>query len=307
MLKSIRSILHFCFIIVGISLFLVLVLGIRQFQLTGQYNEITALSERTIFAFSTIREQVTESLITRNYIKLKGVIGEIELLNNNISRLYDSTLIPGQYKLAMADKVDLTGLVIALRKIDSEQNTETASLDLQQELRLIAKSLITVDRIITGQIRDSVVGFQMSIIGAMGILISSASFFLIILYRRAVRPLLDLSKQAEDFSIEETGFNCRREAGTEIVQLASSVNALLERLPQETNDDDLHHDAGLLSATINETTNALNGIINYAQLLLESEDDGLFSEEQQHMLKKIINDGERVAGQWQKLNSRFTR
>jgi len=307
-MKSIKTILSVSFIIVGVSLLLVIILSFRQYQLTRQYTEITVISERTLFAFGTIREQVTQSLITRDFAQHKIIIPEIELLNNNISRLYDSGIVPAQYKLAMADNIDLSGLAISLRKIDGEKNQTEAGLKLQEEMRLISESLIKVDRIISGQIRESVVSFQLSFIGVMGVLISCASFILIALYRKAVKPLLDLSEQAAEGSIEETGFICQQEAGSEIVQFIASVNELLERIPQpgDLGPANILHNGEIVSTTINETANSLNGILNYAQLLLESDSENQLDEEQRQMLEKIIDNGERIAAQWQHISQGFS-
>lgn len=308
MFKSIRSILYLSFIIVGISLFLVIILGVRQFQLTGHYTETTMLSERALFSFATIREQTTESLIARDYAQMKEIIPEIEQLNNTVSRLYDSGVIPGQFKLAMADKIDLAGLVISIRKLDSAPDKPAAGLALQQEFRRIADSLIKVDRIITRQIRDSVVNFQLSMIGSLGVLISFASFILIALYRKAVKPLLDLSSQAEEPVGAESGFDCPAQAGAEIVRFVESVNGLMNRLPASAQEisEAGSHDMEILSTTVNESANSLNGIINYAQLLLESAASEHLTGEQRDMLVHIIENGERIADQWQNISQRFS-
>jgi hypothetical protein len=307
MFKSIRSILYFSFVIIGISLFLVIILGARQYQLSSRYTATTMLSERALFAFATIREQATESLIARDYNQLKKVIPAIEQLNNTVSRLYDSDVIPGEYKLAMADRIDLAGLVISLRKLDTAPDKPVAGVELQQELRHIGDSLFKVDRIITGQIRDSVVNFQLSIIGALGVLISCASFILIGLHRTAIKPLLDLSTQAHE-GVEESGFRCPAEAGTEIVRFVSSANEIMARLPatRQLLSESETHDSELLSTTVNQSANRLNGIINYAQLLLESEGADQFGEEQRKMLENIIDNGERIGEQWQEISQQFS-
>lgn len=174
-------------------------------------------------------------------------------------------------------------------------------------MRRIGENLIKVDRIITGHIRDSVIGFQLSVIGTMGILISCASFLLIALYRRGVRPLLDLSHQveADDADFEE-GFSCPPEAGRELQGLVGSVNRMLAER-RSSGKGDAPSDGGdqhLLSETVNETTNNLNAVINYAQLLLESGRDEL-SAEQREMIGRIVASGERIGEQWQRISREF--
>jgi len=307
MFKSIKSILYLSFIVVGVSLSLVIYLGIRHYQLNIQYSEITTLSEGTLFSFVTIREQITESLISGDYQPLRGINEEIEQLNNSISRLYDSNVIPGQYKLAMADKIDLTGLAIAVRKLSLDEADTQTRLQLQQELRHLAENLYKIDRVISRQIRDSVISFQLSIIGAMGILISCTSFLLIILYRKAIRPLFELTSDVEAGEIEgKINLQATAEAGSEITTLVERFNQLLAEAGR--NNEFVEKggkDGELLSTIINETTNGLNGMINYAQLLLESEVE--IGSAQRQMLQQIIDNGERVASQWQDVSQKFTR
>jgi len=307
MFKSIKSILYLSFIVVGVSLSLVIYLGIRHYQLNRQYSEITTLSEGTLFSFVTIREQITESLISGDYQPLRGVNEEIEQLNNTISRLYDSNVIPDQYKLAMADKIDLTGLAIAVRKLSLDEADTKTRLQLQQELRHLAENLYKIDRVILRQIRDSVISFQLSIIGAMGILISCTSFLLIILYRKAIRPLFELTSQVETGEIEaKINLQAAAEAGSEITTLVERFNQLLAEAGKNNKFGEKGgKDGELLSTIINETTNGLNGMINYAQLLLESEVE--IGSAQRQMLQQIIDNGERVASQWQDVSQKFTR
>lgn len=307
MFKSVNSLLYLSFLIVGLSLFLVIILGVRQYRVNAQYTEISSLSERTLFGFSTMREQMTEALISANYGELKAIIPDLEQLNTLVSKLYDYQMIPAQYKLAMADTIDLSSLVIGLRRLEVAEPKKAAALELQREMRRIGENLIKVDRIITAHIRDSVIGFQLSVIGTMGILISCASFVLIALYRRGVRPLLDLSRQVEADDVDlDQGFSCPPEAGRELQGLVVSVNRMLaeRRSSGQGKAPQVGADHDLLSETVNETTNNLNAVINYAQLLLESGSEEL-SAEQREMIGRIVASGERIGEQWQRISREF--
>lgn len=301
--------MYLSFVIIGMSLLLVIVLGVRQYRLNDQYTEISSLSERTLFGFSTIRDQVTEMMISGSFEELKTIIPDIEKLNTLVSKLYDYKMIPAQYKLAMADTIDLSGLVIGLRRLEVAESETTSGLELQREMRRIGENLIKVDRIITGHIRNSVISFQLTVIGTMGILISCASFVLIVLYKRGVSPLLELSRQAAAGEVEEVQhFQCPSEAGRELQVLVESVNTMLasRQSPDQSGDAPAEADHELLSQTVNETTNSLNAVINYAELLLESGTDEL-SAEQREMVDRIVASGERIGTQWQRISREFDR
>ena len=309
MFRSVKSLLYLSFVIIGMSLLLVIVLGVRQYRLNDQYTEISSLSERTLFGFSTIRDQVTEMMISGSFEELKTIIPDIEKLNTLVSKLYDYKMIPAQYKLAMADTIDLSGLVIGLRRLEVAESETTSGLELQREMRRIGENLIKVDRIITGHIRNSVISFQLTVIGTMGILISCASFVLIVLYKRGVSPLLELSRQAAAGEVEEVQhFQCPSEAGRELQVLVDSVNTMLasRQPPDQSGDAPAEADHELLSQTVNETTNSLNAVINYAELLLESGTDEL-SAEQREMVDRIVASGERIGTQWQRISREFDR
>lgn len=309
MFRSVKSLLYLSFVIIGMSLLLVIVLGVRQYRLNDQYTEISSLSERTLFGFSTIRDQVTEMMISGSFEELKTIIPDIEKLNTLVSKLYDYKMIPAQYKLAMADTIDLSGLVISLRRLEVAESETTSGLELQREMRRIGENLIKVDRIITGHIRNSVISFQLTVIGTMGILISCASFVLIVLYKRGVSPLLELSRQAAAGEVEEVQhFQCPSEAGRELQVLVESVNTMLasRQSPDQSGDAPAEADHELLSQTVNETTNSLNAVINYAELLLESGTDEL-SAEQREMVDRIVASGERIGTQWQRISREFDR
>ncbi len=309
MFRSVKSLLYLSFVIIGMSLLLVIVLGVRQYRLNDQYTEISSLSERTLFGFSTIRDQVTEMMISGSFEELKTIIPDIEKLNTLVSKLYDYKMIPAQYKLAMADTIDLSGLVIGLRRLEVAESEKTSGLELQREMRRIGENLIKVDRIITGHIRNSVISFQLTVIGTMGILISCASFVLIVLYKRGVSPLLELSRQAAAGEVEEDQhFQCPSEAGRELQVLVESVNTMLasRQSPDQSGDAPAEADHELLSQTVNETTNSLNAVINYAELLLESGTDEL-SAEQREMVDRIVASGERIGEQWQRISREFDR
>lgn len=301
--------MYLSFVIIGMSLLLVIVLGVRQYRLNDQYTEISSLSERTLFGFSTIRDQVTEMMISGSFEELKTIIPDIEKLNTLVSKLYDYKMIPAQYKLAMADTIDLSGLVIGLRRLEVAESETASGLELQREMRRIGENLIKVDRIITGHIRNSVISFQLTVIGTMGILISCASFVLIVLYKRGVSPLLELSRQAAAGEVEEVQhFQCPSEAGRELQVLVESVNTMLasRQSPDQSGDAPAEADHELLSQTVNETTNSLNAVINYAELLLESGTDEL-SAEQREMVDRIVASGERIGTQWQRISREFDR
>lgn len=299
---SLKRLVWAAFLVVSILLAGIIILGGYQYRLSRGYNRIIDQNESALFHFNTIRESITESLIAGDWQRLDRVGDDIEKLNSELSRLKENKLITAELKLALVDKVDLTALAILLREIINGHDKVKRSKELQEQLRSISDFLLQYDRIIVGQARERIVNFQTVVIGALGLIISLASFSLILLYRNTVSPLLRLSRrmQADDF--DSNAIELGQPVAKEVADLAQAIKKLAIRPPDKTGEEQngraVH---ALLAETVNETINRLNGIMNYAQLLYDSADHQQLTEEQLAMLQRIIDSGADIANEWQKI------
>lgn len=295
-MQSLKKLSFLAFSGVTVLLVFVVILGVRQYQLTAAYNNIIKQSEETIFQFSTIREQITTSLIERDWENIVTAADQFKKLNSSLVRLQENTLIPGEYRLDMAKQVDLSGLAISSKKIITSSDKIAHSLLLQDQMRVLAEYLLQFDRIIVSQMRSKVVQFQTVMIGALGTVICLISFSLILLYKKTVLPLLRLYVQTEDPEILANGFNIDNDACTEIALFTDSVNGLFMKTHTYPEPYDRSQPLNeQLSNIINESTNLANGIINYAQLLADSYREVEMGKEETMILKSIIEAAERIA------------
>jgi nitrate/nitrite-specific signal transduction histidine kinase len=301
-MHSLKKLVWLAFLVVSVLLAGIILLGAYQYRLSGAYNKVINQNESALFRFMTIRETITEILISGKWEQLERVTGDVEKLNSEIARLKENKLVSAELKLALVDKIDLTGLAILLRQVISDPDKVRRSRQLQDQLRSISDYLIQYDRIIVGQARERIVNFQMVVIGALGLIISLASFSLILLYRNTVSPLLQLSRQMQSNTFGANGITLKQPVAKEIADLATAIERLAlqskSRPGPEPNGRDVK---ALLAETVNETTNNLNGIINYAQLLYDSSDQLQLTAEQMMMLQKIIDSGVHIAHEWQKI------
>jgi len=298
---SLRKLVWAAYGVVGCLLALIILLGIRQYVLADQYNSIIGQSEKAIFHFATIREAITESLIDERWQRLESVIPEIEKLNSELVRLQESTLVPSEFKLALVDKIDLAGIIITVRRLMHGEGDLSQSKRLQEQMRAIADHLLQYDRIISSQARSRILNFQMVIIGALGLIISLASFSLNKLYKNTVVPLLKVAAQLRTAGRLSENVDYGPDVSQEIFEVIEGVKSLSSTGGNGSRED---HVAGieqaLLAETVNETANRLNGIINYAQLLADDEDSALTAQERQ-LLQKIIDSGNSIAVTWKKV------
>jgi signal transduction histidine kinase len=295
-MRSLKHTSYFAFIGVAVLLCFVIILGIRQYQLTERYNSIITQSEKMIFQFSTIREQITISLIKQDWYTISTAADQLKNLNSSLARLQENTLIPGEYRLDMARQIDISGLAIASKEIASSTDKVAHSLILHDKMRILAEYLLQFDRIIVSQMKAKVVGFQTVMIGALGAIICLISFSLILLYKKALIPLLQLRAQTENPDIHTSGFYYDKETCSEITIFVDSVNTLLEEMKAHP---EAHQDSHILSdklaTIINESNNLSNGIINYAQLLKDSYREVEIGGEETKILQNIIEAAERIA------------
>lgn len=299
---SLKRLVWLAFFVVSILLGTIILLGVYQYKLAGRYNQIISENERALFHFMTLRETITETLIGGDWKRLEGVLVDIEKLNSELSKLKENSLVSTELKLAFVDKIDLTGLTILSRRLINDTDKVAGSKELQERLRFIADYLIHYDRIIVSQAREQIVNFQMVVIGALGLIISLASFSLILLYRTTVSPLMLITRKMQSADFPEERISLNRPVAKEVLDLALAI----EQLGLQTSGKVLQEHGGrdavaLLAETINETTNRLNGIINYAQLLHDSAEQHQFSGEQQEMLQRIIDSGVNIAEEWQNI------
>jgi len=298
---SLRKLVWAAYGVVGCLLALIIMLGIRQYVLSDQYNSIIGQSEKAIFHFSTIREAITESLIDERWQRLESVIPEIEKLNSELVRLQESTLIPSEFKLALVDKIDLAGIIITVRRLMHGEGDISQSKGLQEQMRAIADHLLQYDRIIASQARSRILNFQMVIIGALGLIISLASFSLNKLYKNTVVPLLKVAAQLRTAGKLAEDVDYGPDVSQEIVEVIEGVKSLSSNSENVLREDGISGlEQALLAETVNETANRLNGIINYAQLLAD-DDSSTLTEQERQLLQKIIDNGNSIAVTWKKV------
>ncbi|MCF8057491.1 MAG: hypothetical protein K9K37_12750 [Desulfocapsa sp.] len=302
-MRSLRRLSLITFFGTALLLAVLILTGFRQNSLMRAYSAIVKESESTIFFYSTIREQTTEGLLSKNRTQLLAAAREIEQLQGRYTAMLDNRLIPSQYKLSFLQNFDLEQLVVNLRNLTDNITDRALTLKIISQLRQVNTQFLQFDRIVVSEMRNKVMEYQKRGLVLMGFIVFLTSFSLIILYQKAVKPLISLADQTEQAIIAGTPLRLKNEekSSVEVKALINSLNQLLQN-PVETNSDNLTHERreAEISAIINEVTNRLNGIINYTQLLADYCETEKIGDEQKNILYKIIENGEKSAAILQK-------
>jgi len=302
-MRSLRRLSFVTFLGTAVLLAVLVLTGIRQNSMMSDYSAIVKESESTIFFYSTIREQTTEGLLSKAPTQLLAAARQVEQLQGRHTAMLDNHLIPSQYKLSFLQNLDLEQLVLNLRSLADNGRDGDLTLKIIGQLRQINTQFLQFDRIVVTEMRNRVMQYQKWALVLMGLITCLTSFSLIILYQKAVKPLVSLTGQAKKALSDGTPLDIKDEktGSVEVKSLMNSFNALLQN-PVEARNQNLTHDRreAEISAIINEVTNRLNGIINYSQLLADYCEAEKVGDEQKSILYKIIENGEKGAAILQK-------
>lgn len=295
---SLRKISYFAFFGVALMLGVVIFFSFGQYRLNVQYRQIIKQSEKAIFEFNAIREQIVAALIEKDFQNIIIIADKLNNLNSTLVVLQENDLIPAQYKLDLANRVDLTEMVIVAQNLANVKEKTKSSLRLQSQLRGLGEYLMRFDRVIVAQMKAKVVHFQKIIIGILGAILSFITFALLFLYKRTIVPLHAFLEQIKKESVLDNGLASIDSSSSEINELRGAMNDIIEscRSTGDNESETVEKETGdRLAGVINAITNLLNGIINYAQLLSDSCDRQGEKRGEKKMIGKIIGYAERIS------------
>ncbi len=228
----------------GATIFMVLLLtalltlGFRQYQLLSRHDQIIQQSEKLLFQFATIREQITTTLIEQRYRQLPAIVPEVEALHANINRMVKDAHIPDEYKLSFVNQVDLPGIILLLYKGGDPELTAEVVPQLNRETRQLGNRLMLFDRLLVNHAKRRVITFQSLVIGILALTVFLIVNLLFLGHRRLATPLIELADQVRqihdgkrlDLAINSPG------SANEVTELAAAFQDLLA-LRQQGNQE----------------------------------------------------------------------
>lgn len=284
--------------IIALLLAALVVTGFRKHNMAFDYSAIVQESESTIFLYTTVQDQATEGLLARDRAQLFAAAKEFEQLQSRYTALLDNPLISTQYKLSFIRDLDLGRVVVSLRTLAEKPANEELILQIMAQLRHINKQFLQFDRIVINEMRSRVMEYQKIALIIMGAIVSLACFSLIVLYLKSVKPLTTLSTQVDQALQQGVPINLDKAGASsvEVRSIISGINRLIERdIPEGYDPHSLTRREAEISTLINEAINRVNGIINYAQLALDSMESNTNEINQHELLNKIVRTGEQCA------------
>jgi hypothetical protein len=296
---SLRKILFTVFWAVAALLTLVVVLGLLQYRFTHEYDTIIYQGEKILFRFDTLREHLTRSMLSGNLQNMQDTTGKIDALNTDLTRLLENPLVPGEYKLALINQVNIPGIAVLTTKVIENPEDPKVALQLHDQLRVLADNLMQFDRVLTGQMKTRLIRFQGLAIGALTFIIAGVSLLVLFLYQKALVPLIALAQHLQQPNVRDP-LPIAPKSCQEIAELTEHINSMIiEGAYTASKSDESGGRFSLSPQELNKLSNHLTGIINYTQLHLdEGQQNG--DEERMEMLLKVRENGERIGSILQK-------
>lgn len=204
-----------------------LFLAFNQVKLYGQHEEIISRTEKLIFQYATIREQIIEVVVEGRLNELAQISSALEELHNSIITLLDNTLIPTEYKFSFMQQIDLPGLILLLRRSVAEQGDKNLLRRIIEETRIIGERFMLLDRLVLGYAKQKLVDFQAVVIGTLAMVVFLVTTLLVVTYKLLILPVINLTAQAES-ALQGTRDQFFLPRGwREVSDLAETMNKLL--------------------------------------------------------------------------------
>ncbi len=210
------------------ALGILLMLAINQFQLYGQHEKIISQTEKFIFHYSIIREQIIEDVVSGNLDELQELSTSVEELHANIIKILDNSLIPAEYKFSFLQQIDLPGLALLLRKASSGKTNSTLLQNINQETRVIGERFILFERLVLGYAKQQLVDFQLVVIGTLALMVFLVSILMLVMYKLLIKPVISLAEQSESVLSGEQEEIVDTQGWKEVSVLTEKLNDLLD-------------------------------------------------------------------------------
>jgi hypothetical protein len=192
----------------GIAILLltaVTVLGVRQYILYQHCEQVVNTSRQLLFQFSTIKEHINETLISRKKLQFKDILTEIEELETQIALIRDDILIPEEFKQGFITQIDLVALVVKLRSVQENINPPSSEQlsSLTALLRTMFGRVSQFHQGLSSYTHALLLGLHKALVGYLALIIFMVSTLLFLINRSVSIPILQLGQKVRSLCEKE--------------------------------------------------------------------------------------------------------
>ena len=245
--------------LVFVLLVVITALGAKQYFLYQHCRQAVSLSDQLLFGFTSIKEHISETLLTGGSVDIQEISKDIQGFDEQIKRIGDDILIPEEFKASFISQVDLVNLAVQLRAVQgSEQASPKQLADLTASLRSVSGRLLHFHQALSAYTQSLLLGLNRVMVGTLALVVCIVCSMLFFMYRYISEPILRLCRSVY------TALG-RNDAEKKPGSVRASI-AVLDQLVQDT------------AAEKQRLTNLLTCLGNVSETLPDHRDDPGFWE-----------------------------
>jgi hypothetical protein len=168
-------------------------LGAKQYFLFEHCREVVALSDKVLFGFTSIKEHVSETLLTGGRLDLQEVSSEIQGLDAQIKKIGDDFLIPEDLKAPFISNINPLGLVVSLRAVQgAESPTVTQRKELFVTLRTISEHLQQFNNALAVFTQSLLLRLHRVLVGTLALVVFVVCAMMFFMHKHIAGPIFSL-------------------------------------------------------------------------------------------------------------------
>ena len=219
-------------IIVGVVIvFLVAItaLGVKQYFLYQHCTETVSLSNQLLFGFTSIKEHISETLLTGGRVNIQEVSREIQGFDGQIKKIGDDILIPEELKASFISQVDMVSLVVQLRAVQgSEEQDPQKMATLAASLRSVSGRLLKFHEVLSAYTQSLLLGLHRVVVGTLALVVFVVCSMLFFMHRYISEPILKLYRSIRNVVYRDDEIKGRSSVKASITDLSRLVHDTAE-------------------------------------------------------------------------------
>lgn len=300
--------------LITIILCVLIVVGVRQYRLHHHYGQVIAQSEKLLFHFNLVRENITHSLLDKNFASLAEAGQQIESLHILLRNILEDQHIADEYKLIFINQVDLPGLTNLLSSGAAPPLQQEQRAEITRRIRELGDQIALFNRVVANHAKSTLVNFQTIVIGSLALVLFVVINILVLWHRQVGMPLLSLARQLKELAAGRLEEFTMPNGAAELSQLGVSLKHLLRNRRQQVREflaeppgvdetapatsrqaamaQQLAHNAGQVSLVVSALA---ADVERYAQVMAASFREKNNGTDHEKLSKKIMLEGQRIA------------
>ncbi len=240
---ELKKIFQVMVVMVIVLLAVITALGTKQYFLYKHCRQAVALSDQLLFGFTSIKEHISETLLTGGTVNIQEANRDIQAFDGHIKKINNDILIPKEFKASIISQVDLVDLIVQLRAVQGSSNPTPQQLTkLTGSLRSISGRLLHFHEVLSAYTNSLLLGLHRVMVGTLSLSVFVVCSILFYMQKSLFEPIIRLHQSVvttedEGVAVKPTiaeldrVINRRAEEKSRLTSLLSSLGNVRDTLP----------------------------------------------------------------------------